>query len=219
MKPGRILAPLALLSLVSCASTSLPRPVHFYRGPALDEDGPRRVVLLPLGSEAAAGADAVTGVFATELSKLGLFDVVPVPESALPEIEGRRVRLYGVYRLEDLIEIGRRHLADGVLVGSVTDYRPYPPLRLGMRLELLSTRTGRVLWSADASFDAHDRGTRSLIRRYHRKRAGASDSLMEGEVYLVSIDRFTRFACHQVVRTLEKHPSGTPEDTTYFTEE
>ncbi len=195
----------ALLGLLSaCASAPAPQLVNYYRSHDTVER-PRRILVLPLrpdGQTTPAAVDEIQTTMLSELTKLGLYDLVTIPPSEVPPIESEAIRRRGTFALEELVALTRRYRADGVLVGSVTDYRPYPPLRLGVRAELISTTTGVVRWSADALFDANDRDTRRSLEAYHQRNVASTDSLLAWEVLLVSMDRFTRFACHEVVATL-----------------
>lgn len=192
----------ALLFVVGCASTPSGTSVNFYRG-ANSHDEPKRLLVLPFLETASLGdIDAIQRVFGSELMKIGLYDIVTVPPNELTRLEGRHVRLRGTYGLDDLVELSEQYGADAVLIGTVTDHRPYPPLRLGLKLEMISTQTGMVLWSADGLFDTNDRSTRSSLIQYHRNEVATSDSLMNWEVLLVSMDRFTRFVCNRIVDTI-----------------
>ena len=193
-----------LIFLTGCASTAVPTRVNYYRGDNL-LDQPKRLLVLPFLDVGGPGdAPAVQQVFGSELMKIGLYDLISIPEDELTRLEGRDVRIRGTFALEDLVELSEQYGADAVLIGTVTDHRPYPPLRLGLRAEMISTRTGMVLWSADALFDTNDRGTRHSLESYHGAKIAATDSLLDWEVLLVSMDRVTRFVCNRVVDTI--HP-------------
>lgn len=193
-----------LVTLVACGSTPPQRLVNYYRSGETIERA-RRILVLPLrpdGQTPPVAVDDIQATMLSELTKLGLYDLVTIPPSEVPPIEGEAIRQRGTFAVDELIELTKRYRADGVLLASVTDYRPYPPLRLGVRAELISTKTGMVRWSADALFDANDRATRRSLTAYHDRNVASTDSLLAWEVLLVSMDRFTRFACHEVVSTL-----------------
>jgi len=210
MRPlGRRLtaATMALLAglAAGCASVPEAATVSFYRA-GDDAEAPRRLLILPFLDESGPnpGTDSVEKVFTSELMKRGRFDVVTAPPNEAEAVASREVRLRGTYPLPALTDLADRYRADAILLGSVTDHRPYPPLRLGLRVEMISTRTGRVLWSADALFDAADRTTRRAITAYHDRVIASTGSLMAADVLLVSMDKFTRFACHEVARTIDR---------------
>ena len=199
-----LLTTASLFLATGCASVPEAATVSFYRATASPEF-PRRVLILPFLDESGptAGAETIEAVFTSELNKLARFDLVKAPAHEARAVASREVRLRGTYPLPALTGLAKSYRADAILLGSVTDHRPYPPLRLGLRIEMISTRTGQVLWSADALFDAEDRTTRRAISNYFDREIASSGSLLASDVLLVSMDKFTRFTCHEVVRTVD----------------
>jgi hypothetical protein len=118
--------------------------------------------------------------------------------------------------------------ADAILVGTVTGYDPYPPLALGMALELYSrepsgggpeidpatfARTTRgdvapgtvsdvsAVARAAGTFSGRDHQTLIWLHEYAQSRH-EPDSAYGGGIYLVSMDLFTQFVGHVLVRDL-----------------
>ncbi len=206
------LASIAIAAITTGCHTAPTRPtVNFFL--AAGEEAPRRVLVLPFEQYGGltTGSPEVRDVFLSELMKGGYFDVVkPPPSSELTTLQGQRIRIQGTFDTDELLALAERFHADAVLIATITDYRPYPPLRLGLRSELISTRSGAVLWSADATFDAHDQATRRRLVEYHDETVASTGSLLDWEVLLVSMERFTRFGCHSVVQTLSREEVEEP---------
>ena len=99
----------------------------------------------------------------------------------------------------------REHLqCNGLLMGVVTEYRPYPHMVLGLRLKLLDLTDGQLLWGLEQVWDGADKSVRKRIARYFDKeRRPESDPLREELVVVSSLD-FTKFVAYEVARTLNR---------------
>ncbi len=103
--------------------------------------------------------------------------------------------------VESLIVAQKAYLADAFLFGAVTQYKPYDPPVLGLKLRMLSARTGNVIWAADALFDAHQSDVRALAERYFHN-SGLKDRLYGPDLLLMSPKLFADFVAAQIVRPL-----------------
>jgi hypothetical protein len=103
--------------------------------------------------------------------------------------------------VQSLIAAQKAYLADAFLFGSVTQYKPYDPPVLGVKLRLLSARTGDLIWAADALFDSHEADVRSLAGRYYEN-SGLKDRLYGPELVLMSPALYAGFVASEMVRPL-----------------
>lgn len=117
---------------------------------------------------------------------------------------------------------------DGILVGTVTAYDPYRPPKLGMALELhVFTPHRRRYWgdpndlvrsptgepSANANitpnpvaqvagiFDAEHTETQQLLESYANHHP-IPENAYGDDIYLVRMDLYTQFVCHQLINEL-----------------
>lgn len=164
-------------------------------------------------------------LIAEEIQQVERLDALPVNRviAAMRELELREVRTTGDARvLMNVLGV------DGLVVGTVTAYDPYRPLRLGVAMQLfasgqaaeyasfdpreLSTATvgevapggvaaERAVAQSAGVFDATNHRTLEQLRRYAAGRA-EPDSAFGEQIYLVSMDRFARFASYQLVAEL-----------------
>ncbi|MBM3313661.1 hypothetical protein FJY70_03600, partial [candidate division WOR-3 bacterium] len=129
-------APVALaccLALLAnnCATTKPYRVTDYYRSPRMAEQPLKRVAVLPFenltDNEAAAGV--VTEEFLLQLGRTGLFDLV------------ERSRIEALWQEQDLdtlsrfdeataVRIGKMLGAEGVVLGTVTQYAANPQVRV-----------------------------------------------------------------------------------------
>jgi hypothetical protein len=116
---------------------------------------------------------------------------------------------------------------DGIVIGTVTDWDPYKPLRFGAAVEVLSVASGSVtepldlreltmpttgtvnaleggvlaISQASRLFDARNNETLRELELYATGRADESSALGT-RVYELRLDLFTRFGAYVLVRDL-----------------
>jgi hypothetical protein len=207
VKPVPALALALTLALAGCASAPPgPDAVTCYRAPGPGLADVRRAVLMPFDREAPAAEFLVDveATFAGELQKERRFEIVPLAESDAA-LASEEIRRDGLYDVASLLEIARHYRADAALVGTVTQCRPYEPLALGLRAELISVATGEVLWSAEGIFDCAEERTLDSIRRWVEARGGRDETtdVSGWRHYTASIRSFSRFACARIAASLE----------------
>ena len=117
------------------------------------------------------------------------------------------------------------HQVDGLVVGTVTAWDPYPPIVLGAALQLYlrdaghqqmnprdvvmafrerdetGSNHGGSIIQASGLFDASNHRTLVDLANFARGRH-VPDSAFGEDVYLVSMDRYTQFASFRLVRQL-----------------
>ncbi len=93
---------------------------------------------------------------------------------------------------------------EAVILGTVTEYRPYPHMMIGLRLKLLDLTDSQTIWAAEQVWDSSDKNLEPKIKEYFRKqRKGDLEPLGEDLVSLSSIE-FLKFVAYEVASTLDK---------------
>lgn len=164
----------------------------------------RRVLLLPFEDNVDRDAiiDEVTEAFAVELRKIGNFEVVvPSGNNALLTTE-HGIWDKGSIDLTTLLTLRKNYDADAIVFGNITHYRPYEPMLLGVKVGMISTDTGDVVWSADGVFDSNENEVAELVKHYfestHQKSA-----LYGWKLILLSMRRYSQFVANQITETLQ----------------
>lgn len=199
-----VLGALALLS----GACQLERPpekktLNSYLAEPADLANVRRIMVLPFQQDGGAPTDTeeVRDAFIAELQKLRRFEVVPLPASA-SENEAMRASLRkGRLSTEAMVRLCDRYALDGLLVGTVTAWRPYTPAHLGLRTQLLSVHSGAAIWAVDAMFDSSDRTTISDLRHYEMTQKQDNGSLHGWELKLLAPGQFTHYVANRFVGT------------------
>jgi hypothetical protein len=202
------LAAVSLLLSALCAGCATHSPemiqrVATYISPVMTENPPSRIVIVPFASPVnapEAGHMATSSLAMAVQGTLCCDTVLPAEGDERLAAESALWRS-GRVDVGSLIVAQKAYLADAFLFGTVTQYKPYDPPVLGLKLRMLSARSGDVLWAADALFNAHESDVRLLAERYFRN-SGLKDRLYGPELLLMSPKLFTDFVAAQVVRPL-----------------
>ncbi len=97
----------------------------------------------------------------------------------------------------------RRSLGqNGLMLGEVTEYKPFPHLRIGLRMRLFDLRSSRLVWAVDQIWDASDRSTGSRIKEFLYSQTRASRGSMAEQLTSISTISFLRFVAFEVAQTL-----------------
>jgi hypothetical protein len=163
-----------------------------------------RVLLMPLANETpflAAGED-IRKALAAEFQCLGMFEVVMAPPNPA-ECDAKLVHTTGRFNEADLVRLAREFRTDGILVGVVTQYHPYPPPRIGLTLHLISASRGVEVASVQGIWDARDRRLAEEAKIYFRKTIFPRlNPSQESDVGLESPLLYARFVCNQAAQAL-----------------
>lgn len=184
--------------------------VNYYDG--RDPVGPlRRVVLLPLESES-PDEDSL-GLFedalAAEMQRVGRFELVRPTAHEIADTEIRAARDTGVYRTKDLITLGRRFGADGIIFGAMPTFDPPPRMFLAVKLSLIDARQGFVIWSTDTAFDAQDQKVAKDMHNFHDTTLAGEESLVGYGIVGQSPRLFAKYAARRVIETLDPTADAT----------
>jgi len=204
----RALTSLVAVLMVNAMSTScsiFPDPpktlhVNHYLADKFDLDSVRRVMVLPFDESTgvASQASMVRSTFIMEMSKLQSFEVVPLPREAREFDEIYRNLSRGEISVEALAVLSERYGIDGVLLGTITNYRAYRPASLGLRVQLISMHSGRTVWAADGIYDCGDAAVLEDLQHYAKSFAASEDSLHGWRIHMLAPRKFATYVCHRI---------------------
>lgn len=167
----------------------------------------------------------VADLFAGEVQWVHGINTIPVNRviRAMRELE-----MHSISTVDDARLLMNVLGVDGIVVGTVSEYDAYPPLGLGLAVELHVNERGDPMHRFDprdlsrspsgepspgmmdqsapvaqaaGMFDAANHHTLAQLRAYARGRS-VPESAYGKDIYLVSMDRYTQFASHRLVLDL-----------------
>jgi hypothetical protein len=163
-----------------------------------------RVLLLPFTVESQRDkvVDEITDAFYIELQKSGKFEVI-VPQG-FQDILALQNDIWnrGLIRSETIEEAKRRYKVDALIFGTITQYQPYEPPVLGIKIGMFSAISGNIMWSSDAIFDSSDASVVKLVKTYYKEHYKRKQSLYDWKIILLSMKRYAQFVAYHMVDTL-----------------
>lgn len=190
-------------------------------------DSERVWAVVPFANESGVSAvdgNMVADRFVSEVEQVDGLRCLPLNRTLAVMQELGMTRISDIRQLYTLM---RALQVDGVLIGTITDWDPYKPLRFGAAIEVVSaasesaaqpldlkdvtmpTADSRVavdgalvaISQASRLFDARNNETLAELDEYGSGRADASSAL-GSRVYEQRIDLFVRFGAYILVRDL-----------------
>ncbi|MGR3292748.1 MAG: CsgG/HfaB family protein [Candidatus Scalindua sp.] len=163
-----------------------------------------RVLLLPFTIESQRDkvVDEITNAFYIELQKSAKFEII-IPQG-FQDILSLQKDIWnrGLIRAETIEEAKKRYKVDAILFGTITQYQPYEPPTLGIKIGMFSAVSGSIMWSSDAIFDSSEAAVIKLLKKYYKEHYQRKQSLYEWKIILLSMKRYAQFVAHYMVDTL-----------------
>ncbi len=104
--------------------------------------------------------------------------------------------------MSQMSEIRKTLNCDGIILGQVRHFRPYPHMQVGMFVKMIDLKNGRCLWAVDHVWETADKETEHRIRSYFNRRMRSGYEPMDWQVATISPKVFTRFVTYEVASTL-----------------
>lgn len=203
---------LVLLSLASCTPTES----FYYRNSSKDLRTIGRVAIVELDNDSSypqISADITEALFLA-LQKRQVFGLTTVRRDD-PAWRSLRLDLdadspadnsaFGVpstFTLEQLSAARSTLKCDALLVGTVTEYRPYPRTAIGVRMKILDLKDGQLLWALEQVWDAADKTTERGIQEYYQSQMRSGFAPLAEQLVTVSSLEFVKFVAYEIAETL-----------------
>ena len=143
----------------------------------------------------------ITGSLFRALQKRQVFGVTIIRRDD-PSWRSLQVDGASTYDLDQIMAIRKTLKCDGVLVGTVTEYRPYPHMTVGLRLKLLDMRDGQLLWALEQVWDSSDKTTKARTKDYYKAEKGTGFEPLNEQMATVSPIEYLKFVSYEVAETL-----------------
>ncbi len=124
-------------------------------------------------------------------------------QSDSPELEQLNFDPEKDYSLQELFVIRKLLGCDAIITGIITEYRPYPHLTLGLRLQLTDLTDGQLLWAYEQLWDSSDLAIVDQIEQYLYESKGFKKSRSSDQkMVTISSLKFIKFAAYQISQTI-----------------
>jgi hypothetical protein len=182
---------------------SPPLNYSFYHGQPFSWGAVSRVLVLPLRNETSFShaSEEAQNALVTELQQLGRFEVVPAPDDICTDAS-RYVRVNGRFNELALIQMAHDFRADVIIMGTLTQYSPYKPVRMGLSLQVVSPVDGLIVASVAGLWDSANAWIAQRARDYYLQFCRRRDEPLTAELVLDSPRFYQRFVCFEAVHIL-----------------
>ena len=191
--------------LSGCRSHSASAPVsgYYYLNPnkKLTDVGRVAVVELDNDSSYPQISNDITGSLYQSLQKKQVFGLTVVRQND-PSWRSLQLQRDSNYTLEEIMAIREALKCDGILLGTVTEFRPYPHMAVGLRLKLLDLTDGQLLWALEQVWDSADKTTEKRIKSYFKSEKRSGFAPLHEDLAAVSPLEFIKFVSFEVAGTL-----------------
>jgi hypothetical protein len=207
LKINRIPALLAisclLLSVAGCRIASRKNTMEGFFKPDKKLATVGRIVFLELGNNTSYPdiSSDVTQILYEALQKKQLFSLSIVNKDD-PTWQSLGLDSNLSLKLDQLYAIRKELKCDAVLIGTVTTYKPYPHLRIGVRLKLIDARDSQLIWAIEQIWDTTDKSVEERIKRYFDKEKRSEAQNLSQHLVSISSLGFLKFVSYEISDTL-----------------
>ncbi len=193
----------ALLTGCQVYTTVTPSPDYYYLNPKKALATLGRVALVELDNDSsypAISADVTEALFQA-LQKKQVFGLTSVRQSD-PAWHSLQLRPDTTYSLDQLAAIRSELKCDAVLTGTITEYRPYPHMAIGLRLKLVDLSDSELAWALEQVWDTADKTTEYRIKDYFHSQLRSGFAPLREELVAISSLKFVKFVTYEVAETI-----------------
>jgi hypothetical protein len=203
------LASVLLLPACGCESEQEDAMANaYYLSPNKDLRKLGRVAMVEMDSVSDSSrtpdiAASITDALFLEVQKRQVFSVMVVRQDD-PAWQNVQENLDSLQELHQLVSIRDNIGCNGLLVGSVTRYQPYPHMAIGLRMKLLDLTDSQLLWAMEQVWDSSDRSIQKRVKAFVKEQRQSGESPLREELAVVSPLNFSKFVAYEVAKTLER---------------
>lgn len=182
---------------------SVPAADYYYLNPNKSLTMVGRVAIVELDNNSSypkISTDVIEKLYQA-VQKKQIFGLTVVHQSD-PSWRSLQLDLDSKYTLDQLSAIHETLKCEAVLLGTITEFRPYPHMTIGLRLKLIDLRDGQLLWALEQIWDTADKTTEYRIKDYFRSQKRSGYAPLHEQLATVSSLEFIKFVSYEVAETL-----------------
>ena len=197
------LSAVLLSGCITYYSGSAPAADYYYINPNKSLSTIGRVAIVELDNNSSyptISTDVIDKLYQA-LQKKQIFGLTVVRQSD-SLWRSLQLDLNSQYTLEQISEIRETLKCDAILLGTITEFKPYPHMIIGLRLKLLDLRDGQLLWALEQVWDSADKTIEYRIKDYFRSHKRSGYAPLEEQLTSVSSLEFIKFVSYEIAETL-----------------
>lgn len=176
---------------------------YYYQNPSKDLSNMGRIAIVELQNDSSypqMSSDITEALFQS-LQKKQVFGLTIVRQRD-PLWKSLQLEPDTTYTLEQMASVRQTLKCDGVLIGTITEFEPYPHTAVGLRLKLIDLTSGELLWAIEQVWNSSDKVTEKRIKKYlaETKSSAANDS--NERIAAISPLEFMKYVSYEVAQTL-----------------
>jgi len=193
---------LPLLALSGCLNNT--EATRYYTNPQKNIAAIGRVAIVELNNESSYPkvCDNIMESLYQAVQKKQLFGLTRIDKTD-PAWRSLQLQVDATYSLEQLSAIRKTLKCNAVLIGTITQYQPYPRLTLGLRLRMLDLTDGQLIWALEQTWDTSDKTTEKRIKDYFNTQIRSGYEPLRQELVIISSLNFIKFVAYEVAQTLQ----------------
>ena len=198
-----LLLAVLLSGCITYYSGSAPAADYYYINPNKSLSTIGRVAIVELDNNSSyptISADVIEKLYQA-LQKKQIFGLTVVRQSD-SLWRSLQLDLNSQYTLDQISAIRETLKCDAVFLGTITEFRPYPHMIIGLRLKILDLRDGQLLWALEQVWDSADKTTEYRIKDYFRSHKRSGYAPLQEQLASVSSLEFIKFVSYEVAETL-----------------
>ena len=138
-----------------------------------------------------------------------LFDIDVVNRDD-PLCQMVRLDARGGFTMKQLRDMRETFKCDGILIGEIRNFRPYPSMRVGLKLQLMDRRDGRLVWAIDNVWDTREKDIEERIRKFFNETIRYGYKPINWRIAMMSPKIFEKFVAFEAAETLSKPGDDDP---------
>ncbi|MEN6424055.1 MAG: hypothetical protein ABFE13_01735 [Phycisphaerales bacterium] len=202
-----LLATLALGPICGCRSGKENGGManSYFLDPSKDLRALGRVALVELENTSGYPpiSTEITQALYLETQKRQLFGLLVVRQDD-PAWRSLQENIDSLQAMRQLVVLKETLRSNALLLGTITQYQPYPHMVIGLRLKLLDLTDGQLIWGLEQVWDSADKTIQKRIQKYFGQQLRSGHSPLNEDLVVVSSLNFCKFVSYEVAATLQQ---------------
>ena len=197
-----IVLPLVLTGCQSPGNVNAPAK-FYYQNPGKNISGIVRIAIVELQNDSGypqMSGDITEALFQS-LQKKQVFGLTIVKQRD-PLWKSLQLEPDTTYTLDQMAAVRQTLKCDGVLIGTITEFKPYPHTTVGLRLKLIDLTNGELLWALEQVWNGSDKITAKRIKKYLKETKSSSGYDVDEHITAISPIEFIKYVSYEVTQTL-----------------